>query len=292
MMFFTATMLAAIAAAASAEHLRGSMAALPAALLGAGPAGTYEGSETVLDQKINAKVVLTSDNAMDLSISGVVDINCSGEAYSFDGASGAITLNDVGTEGDCVHDALAKSGATLDGITYVAESDRIDVTVMYELLTLTMELDHVDAGMVSSVENLGLVAPISDLYEKYFFRFLEATPSGTYTGETKVVGQKVAGTVTVVTDTSMDVTVAGPVSIDCKGEAFTYDGKGGVTLDNADKDGDCIHEALDKYHASIMEISYDPASDSVKVTIKAGIIKVDLTLNHQGADLYMAAMSA
>ena len=71
------------------------------------PSGNYSGSKTVLGETINAAISVTSDSLMDLSISGVIDLACTDEKYTLNGAE--IDLDDIGVSGDCAHDALEEN---------------------------------------------------------------------------------------------------------------------------------------------------------------------------------------
>ena len=73
----------------------------------ANPSGDYSGSKTVLGETINAKISVTSDNLLDLSISGVIDLACTDEAYTLSGAE--IDLDNIDVDGDCAHDALKEN---------------------------------------------------------------------------------------------------------------------------------------------------------------------------------------
>ena len=77
------------------------------AMAAAAPSGEYSGSKTVLGQSINAKISATSDTSMDLSISGVIELSCSDEAYHISGAE--ILIDNIAQAGDCAHDALEEN---------------------------------------------------------------------------------------------------------------------------------------------------------------------------------------
>ena len=70
-------------------------------------------------------------------------VSCPAEAYSYDGA-GAITLPNMGKDGDCVHDALGS--ATIPSIAYDAAADEITVTISGGGLDLKVKLSK--AGLV------------------------------------------------------------------------------------------------------------------------------------------------
>ena len=69
---------------------------------------------------------------MNLDVGHPAHIKCPGERYTLS-STGAVTLPTAGTAGDCVHDALAAHGGSIESITYDASADAIcvAVTVLY-----------------------------------------------------------------------------------------------------------------------------------------------------------------
>ncbi|GMH91538.1 hypothetical protein TL16_g12087, partial [Triparma laevis f. inornata] len=102
------------------------------------PSGAYSGSKTVLGQTINAMVSANTDTSMDLSISGVISLSCSDEAYHLDGSD--IIVDNIDQAGDCAHDALEENGVTLKGVTYDESSDTITVSVKYSVMSIDLVL--------------------------------------------------------------------------------------------------------------------------------------------------------
>ena len=69
---------------------------------------------------------------MNLDVGHPAHIKCPVEPYALS-PTGAVALPTAGTAGDCVHDALAAHGGSIESITYDASADAIhvDVTVLY-----------------------------------------------------------------------------------------------------------------------------------------------------------------
>ena len=111
--------------------------ALPADLT-ATPSGAYSGSKTVLGQTINAMVSANTATSMDLSISGVISLSCTDEAYTLSGSD--ITIDNIDQSGDCAHDALEENGVTLKGVTYDESADTITVSVKYSVMSIDILL--------------------------------------------------------------------------------------------------------------------------------------------------------
>lgn len=114
-----------------------------------GPSGTYSGSKSVLGQTVTGTVVIVDDTHMNLDVEGPISLKCPGEQYTLDASTGAVTLPTAGTAGDCVHDALAANGGTLESITYDSSSDAINLDVkVLNFLSVKMTLTH-QGGWIS-----------------------------------------------------------------------------------------------------------------------------------------------
>ena len=122
---------------------------------------------------------------MEFVIGGVIDIDCKDEAYTYDGAS-TITLDNVGTAGDCAHDALESNKVTLKSISYDNGSDEITVSVKYSVLSLDVVLSKSGAVTVITTDS----TPIAELVDTYYDVFAaNAAPSGSYSGSKTVLGE-------------------------------------------------------------------------------------------------------
>jgi len=97
-------------------------------------------------------------------------------------------------------------------------------------------------------------------------RLLDAAPSGTYSGEKKILGEDIKATVTIDDSTHMDLQISGAISVDCKQEVYQLSGNN-VNVPGASKAGDCIHDALEG-KATLEGITYDPSSDEISVKVK------------------------
>jgi len=236
---------------------------LPASLA-ATPSGAYSGSKTVLGETINALVSVNSDTSMDLSISGVIDLSCTDEAYTLSGSD--ISIDNIDQDGDCAHDALAENGVTLKGVTYDDSKDEITVSVKYSVLSIDLVLDK--TGEFKTVVSVA------------------TTPSGSYTGSKTVLGQKIETNIKVNSDTSMDLTISGVIDLACADEAYHLDGSD-VVVDNLDVDGDCAHDALAENGVTFKGATYDDSKDEITVTVKYSVMTIDMTLTKDGATKYV-----
>ena len=109
-----------------------------------------------------------------------------------------------------------------------------------------------------------------------------AAPSGKYHGSKSILGQNVDVSLTVDDASHADLAISGPISLTCAKEAYKYDGSSSITLPNSGNAGDCVHDALSQYSASIKSIKYNAGSDSITVSVSASIISIDVTLTKSG----------
>jgi cathepsin F len=106
-----------------------------------------------------------------------------------------------------------------------------------------------------------------------------SAPTGSYSGEKDIVGEKIDATVTFSSATSLSLKISGPISVNCPSEAFTFSGSE-VTLTNLGTAGDCVHDALAKEKdVKLSAIKYDSSKDEIEVTAKVGILPVTFTLS-------------
>ena len=98
----------------------------------ASPSGNYTGRDSVLGQRVCGTVSIINGTHMNLDVGHPAHIKCPGEPYALS-STGAVTLPTAGTAGDCVHDALAAHGGSIESIFYNSSADAIhvDVTVLY-----------------------------------------------------------------------------------------------------------------------------------------------------------------
>ena len=96
------------------------------------PSGDYTGRDSVLGQAVSGTVSIINGTHMNLDVGHPAHIKCPGEPYALS-STGAVTLPTAGTAGDCVHDALAAHGGSIESIFYNSSADAIhvDVTVLY-----------------------------------------------------------------------------------------------------------------------------------------------------------------
>jgi hypothetical protein len=242
--------------------------ALPSSLA-ATPSGAYSGSKTILGETINALVSVNSDTSMDLTISGVIDLSCADEAYHLDGSE--VVVENIDQDGDCAHDALAENDVTLKSVTYDDAKDEITVSVKYSVLSVDLILSK--NGEFRTVVNLG------------------DAPHGSYTGSKTVLGQKIETKIKVNSDTSIDLSISGVISLACTDEAYHLDGNE-VVVDNLAVDGDCAHDALAENGVTFKSATYDESKDEVTVSVKYSVMTIDMVLTQDGqAEIFKVTKS-
>ena len=102
------------------------------------PQGTYHGVKKVLGGLATVTATITVVDATHVDISVLItgaakaDIECKDEDTVVD-ASGAITLPNAGTAGDCIHDQLAATGTKINSILYSATADTITIDAFKEV---------------------------------------------------------------------------------------------------------------------------------------------------------------
>jgi hypothetical protein len=109
--------------------LRVILLSMLSALALANPSGTYSGSVTKLGQTVNAQVEVASDTSLNLSLSGILELDCAAEAYHLDGSS--VTLDNLSDADDCIAKTLSEENVELKTIVYDEDADTITVSVKY-----------------------------------------------------------------------------------------------------------------------------------------------------------------
>lgn len=226
------------------------------------PSGTYQGDKTVLGQKISAKVVVHSDTSVvDLHITGAATIDCLSEKYTI--TNDQVTLPDSSKQGDCVHDALQKHHVKLNNISYNESADSIQMELKMSFITIKFNLSHVSLLYLSP-------------------------PSGTQTGEKKVIGDDIKAQVVIHSDTSMlDLKISGAASIDCPNEKFIFSNDN-ISLQNISISGDCVHDTLDKQHLKLDSIKYNEGSNSIEMKLKMSLLTITFDLTSTTAFTIMS----
>lgn len=115
------------------------------------------------------------------------------------------------------------------------------------------------------------------------------TPSGTYRGEKKLLGEKVKASIVLVNSTHLDLAISGAVNINCESEPYVFSG-GEITLADHSS-SDCVQHKLDKKNAEFRSAKYDARTNELTVDcqihqkkISGGTRKVDVSLALQGTD--------
>lgn len=109
---------------------------------------------------------------------------------------------------------------------------------------------------------------------------LSSSLTGTYKGSKSILGYDIDATVTLEDSSHLDLKVTGSASVNCKNEAFTLS-DGTISITNAGKSGDCIHDALANDDLTLKSVKYSSSSNTITVSVKYSIFSVDITLDHQ-----------
>jgi hypothetical protein len=233
------------------------------------PAGTYEGSKTVLGQHVDTTMVILSSSQLSFVVSGVVTINCPSEPFTVSGNN--IVLTNMGVAGDCVHDALAKNSVSLQSITYDSTANDVTVKLLYSIVTISLQLNH---------ESSVIVRPtLADLVKYRLPIYNLRDPAGKYYGTKTVLGQTIACTTVILSSSQFSFVITGGVSVNCPTENYTYS-NGAISIPGINTSGDCLHDALQANNAKFKSISYNSATDQVTFVVNM-IIDITIVLSHQ-----------
>jgi len=108
----------------------------------ASPSGTYTCTKSVLGETVKAVVKIDSATSFDFSVTGPVSISCTGEAYKYDDASGAISLPNINDPNDCLNKTLTQQSVKLTSFSYDKAGDSIHIVVKYSIFSIDLLLTH------------------------------------------------------------------------------------------------------------------------------------------------------
>ena len=103
------------------------------------------------------------------------------------------------------------------------------------------------------------------------------TPSGSYVGSKTLFGETIGAIVNINDATSLDFTVSGDFTLDCKDESYSVVGDA-IVLDDIELVGDCAHDALMDNQITLKGIVYDNTQNQITVSVKYSIANVDIVL--------------
>jgi len=242
------------------------------------PSGVYAGSTSVLGQTLAMTITVVDASTGSIVVSGAVSVSCPNESYNY--ANGVITLPNSGNNGDCVHDSLAKTGATISSITFSPDSNIIISQIKYSFLTISIRLKHQDVAPLVPRQQANQMM-IGELFAKYFVAFSLNDPSGAYKGTKTILGEQVTAVITVHDNNgTFDFALSGPVSINCLVEPYTY-ANGVISVTDINQPGDCVHQALSDNNATLKSITYDTSANTITVSIKYSFLDISLVCDHQ-----------
>ena len=106
---------------------------------------------------------------------------------------------------------------------------------------------------------------------------LSQSPAGKYCGSKTVFGETINGVVTFKSSEILDFAISGDFTINCTDEYYTVSGSQ-VVLRDIGVVGDCTHDALAENKITLDAIKYDSAANSLDVSVKYSIAKIDIQL--------------
>ena len=106
---------------------------------------------------------------------------------------------------------------------------------------------------------------------------LGQSPAGKYCGSKTVFGETINGIVTFKSFETLDFAISGDFTINCADEYYTVSGSQ-VVLQDIGMAGDCTHDALAENKITLDAIIYDSGTNSLDVTVKYSIAKIDIKL--------------
>merc|ERR1719184_768538 len=164
-------------------------------------------------------------------------------------------MTNINNDGDCLHDNMASNDVTLKGIKYSADSDTISISVKYKFLSESLTLNKVTDVIVAT-----------DL-------------SGEYSGSKTIIGVEIMASVTFSSDSKVELSISGPITIDCPNESYTMASDGTISMTNINVDGDCLHDNMASNDVTLKGIKYSSDSDTITVTVKYKFLTESLILS-------------
>jgi len=216
--------------------------------------GEYSGTKSIIGVEITATITFGNNMEAEFSISGPLTIDCPNEPYTI-ASDGTISMVNINNKGDCLHDNMASNDVTLKGIKYSADSDTISVSVKYKFLSETLTLNKVNDAIVATAL------------------------SGKYSGTKTIVGVEIIASVAFSSDMKVELTLSGPLTIDCADESYTMASDGTISMTNINVDGDCLHDNMASNDVTLKGIKYSSDSDTITVTVKYKFLTESLTLS-------------
>lgn len=262
-------------------------------LKAARPSGTYEGKKSVVGTSVDVTISV-GVTTLALTVTGPVAVDCKNEDYTF--GNNQLTLTNIKETGDCVHDVFAKYPASLQAIKFDASGDSLEVDLKVLGLSVAIPLKRTSNAMAiisqmqtQQEDNYNWDA-FSLTVKQYAPLLALSAPDGEYDGEKSVVGQSVKATM-IFSSSSMALTIEGPISLSCTDEPYTMQDSN-VQLTNIGQNGDCVHDALSSNQVTLKSLTYDSASDSIKVELKYSFLTISMDLNHKSSRMSLTSSSS
>merc|ERR1719397_156121 len=205
--------------------------------------GEYKGTKTIVGEEITQTIIFGDDMTAEFSLTGPLSIDCPNEPYTI-ASDGTISMTNINNEGDCLYDNMASNDVTLKGIKYSSDSDTISVSVKYKFLSETLILNKATDVIVATAL------------------------SGKYSGSKTIIGVEIMTSVTFSSDMKAELSLSGPLTIDCADESYTMASDGIISMTNINVDGDCLHDNMASNDVTLKGIKYSSDSDTITVTVK------------------------
>jgi len=190
----------------------------------------------------------------EFAITGPLTIDCPDEPYTI-ASDGTISLTNINTDGDCLHDNLASNEVTFEGMKYNSDSDVIVVRVKYKFFSESITLSKV-TKMIAATDM-----------------------TGEYSGTKSILGIEITNTITFEDGMKAEFAITGPLTIDCPDEPYTIASNGTISLTNINTDGDCLHDNLASNDFTFEGMKYNSDSDVIVVSVKYKFFSESITLS-------------
>jgi hypothetical protein len=114
------------------------------------PSGAYKGTTKELGETITGEVTIKTNNTFNIIVHGSgiakVGISCMSQTYKL-AANGTVSLPNVATKGNCLHDALESSTVKLKKITYDSDKNTVSIFV-HKFVDIAIVAEHESMAVV------------------------------------------------------------------------------------------------------------------------------------------------
>lgn len=105
------------------------------------PSGQYCGTVSVIGITLNAQMNFPTNGKIDFSTSDAISITCNAEPFTMDGS--LIMITNIGTQGNCVHDASSSNNVSVESITYSKDTNQITLKASVKIKIFTVPVSMI-----------------------------------------------------------------------------------------------------------------------------------------------------